>query len=104
MASQAAADGVQLLVFPEALLGGYPRGADFGAVVGDRSGAGREEFLAYSNQAVTCPGPELLQLGDIAARARTSHSGRLHREAGTSLYCATATFDDAGSLIGRRRP
>jgi len=103
MASDAAEDGVQLLVFPEALLGGYPRGAGFGAVVGDRSGAGREEFLAYSNQAVTCPGPELVQLGDIAAERGLHMVVGFIEKAGTSLYCATATFDDAGSLIGRRR-
>lgn len=39
--------GAQLVVFPEALLGGYPRGASFGAVIGERSRVGRNEFLAY---------------------------------------------------------
>jgi len=32
---------------PEALLGGYPKGADFGTRVGYRSDEGREEFLSY---------------------------------------------------------
>jgi nitrilase len=52
----------------EALLGGYPRGATFGAVIGERSPAGREEFAAYSRQAVTLPGPELDEVASIAAR------------------------------------
>jgi nitrilase len=34
---EAAAGGVQLVVFPEALVGGYPKGLSFGAVVGSRS-------------------------------------------------------------------
>ena len=34
-----------LLVLPEALLGGYPKGSDFGTKVGYRSAEGREEFF-----------------------------------------------------------
>jgi nitrilase len=44
---QAAEAGVRLLVFPEALLGGYPKGADFGAKVGSRSDPGRDLFRRY---------------------------------------------------------
>ena len=52
LCDEAASSGVRLVVFPEALLGGYPRAA-FGAVVGERSPVGRDEFLAYSRNAVT---------------------------------------------------
>lgn len=45
LAAVAASDNVQLMVFPEALLGGYPRWAAFGAVIGGRSAAGRGELL-----------------------------------------------------------
>jgi hypothetical protein len=34
LSDRAAADGAQLAVFPEAFIGGYPKGSDFGAVVG----------------------------------------------------------------------
>lgn len=102
-ARQAASDGVELLVFPEALLGGYPRGAGFGAVVGDRSRSGREEFLAYSRQAVTLPGPEIDQLREIAAARRLHMVVGFIERAGTSLYCATVTIDDSGEVVGRRR-
>lgn len=44
---KAAAQGVDLILFPEAYLGGYPRHCAFGAVVGQRSDEGREQYLRY---------------------------------------------------------
>ncbi|MFX8883522.1 nitrilase-related carbon-nitrogen hydrolase, partial [Acinetobacter baumannii] len=44
---QAAKAGARLAVFPEAFLGGYPKGNSFGAPVGQRKPEGREAFRAY---------------------------------------------------------
>jgi nitrilase len=102
-AGEARAAGADLVVFPEALLGGYPRGAAFGAVVGERSAVGRDEFLAYSREAATIPGPEVARLGEIAAAHGLHLVVGLIERAGTTLYCAAVTVDDAGAVVARRR-
>lgn len=56
---QACRAGARLTVFPEAFLGGYPKGSSFGAPVGLRKQEGREAFRLYWDQAIDLDGPEV---------------------------------------------
>jgi nitrilase len=99
----AAAQGAQLIVFPEAFLSGYPKGLDFGARVGMRSSAGRDLFQRYYESAITIPGPHL----DVVAAAASAHQvlvvmGVIEREGGT-LYCTAVYLGADGSLLGKHR-
>ncbi|KAK5991946.1 Bifunctional nitrilase/nitrile hydratase NIT4A [Cladobotryum mycophilum] len=52
IASRAACVNIDILLLPEALIGGYPRGTTFGCKMGERTEEGREEFARYFEQAV----------------------------------------------------
>lgn len=52
LATRAAKSHIDILLLPEAYIGGYPRGSAFGCVIGGRSAEGRDEFLKYFESAV----------------------------------------------------
>jgi nitrilase len=100
---QAAQAGAKLAVFPEAFLGGYPKGFDFGARVGSRSAAGRDDFRRYWEAAIDIPGKETAMLGKMAASHRLNVViGVIERESGT-LYCTALFFGTDGELKGKHR-
>ena len=103
LTGRAAADGAELVVFPEAFVGGYPKRADFGARVGSRSAGGREWFRRYHDGAIDVPGPAVDRLGEIA-RAAGVHLvvGVIERERGT-LYCTVLFVGPDGGLLGKHR-
>jgi hypothetical protein len=49
MIREAASRGARLAVFPEAFIGGFPKGASFGAPIGLRKPEGREAFRYICN-------------------------------------------------------
>jgi nitrilase len=103
LAEEAAGRGAQLIVFPEAYIGGYPKGHDFGARVGSRSPEGRDWFARYFNAAIEVPGLECQRIGSAAKAAGAwLVVGVIEREGGT-LYCTVLTFTPQGELAGRRR-
>src|SRR6185369_17219331 len=69
LVADAAGSGARLVVFPEAFIGGYPKGADFGARVGSRSPEGRKEFRRYFEGAIDVPGPATDRLAAAAHAA-----------------------------------
>jgi len=102
-AREAARRGAQLVLFPEAFVSGYPRGLDFGAVVGARSEKGREDFRRYWESSVDVPGPAVEELGRAA---RSNHIylviGVVERDGGT-LYCSVLFFAPNGTFLGKHR-
>src|SRR5579863_8346962 len=103
LTQEAAAQGAQLVLFPEAFVSAYPRGLDFGAVVGSRSEAGREDFRRYWESSVEVPGPAVDALGETA-RAFRIHLviGVVERDRGT-LYCCVLFFGPDGKYLGKHR-
>jgi len=100
---EAASAGARLIVFPEAFLGGYPKGASFGAPVGMRRPEGRDAFAAYFAAAIDLDGPEVAVIA--AATAQTGAfvvMGVIERDGGT-LYCTALFFDGAKGLVAKHR-
>ncbi len=103
LVANASAQGAQLVLFPEAFLSAYPRGLDFGAVVGSRSDKGRQDFVRYWESSIDVPGPAVTRLG------RAAHKNNLHlvmgvveRDAGT-LYSSVLFFVPDGTFLGKHR-
>jgi nitrilase len=95
--------GAKVAVFPEAFIGGYPKGADFGISIGRRTMEGREEFRAYFEHAIDVPGPETRAIAQAARDAGTFVTiGVIERDGGT-LYCTVLFFSPEGELLGKHR-
>lgn len=103
LTADAAGRGAKLVVFPEAFVGGYPKGLGFGARMGSRSPEGRDEFRRYFEAAVAVPGPATDAIGK-AAHTHGVHLvvGAVER-AGSTLYCTALIFGPTGTLLGKHR-
>ena len=103
LTGEAAAKGAKVVVFPEAFVPGYPKGLNYGLVVGARDPAGREEFRIYLEAAIPVPGPHTERLGEAAAaHAVYLMIGVIEREGGT-CYCTVLFFGPDGRLLGKHR-
>ena len=102
-AEEAAGSGAALAVFPEAFVGGYPKGIDFGARVGSRSPEGREWFRRYFESAISVPGVETQVMSELAAEHRMHLVVGVIERAGGTLYCTALFFAADGTLMGKHR-
>lgn len=103
LADQAKSQGASLVVFPEAMLGTYPKGSTFGAYVGGRSQQGRDEFLRYHQNAIDVPGPYVDALSALARDLGIFLVTGVIERAGGTLYCTVVFFDKQGNYLGKHR-
>jgi len=92
-----------LLVMPEALLGGYPKGADFGTRIGYRKPEGREEFLRYWREAVDLNGPEVRAVAGLAKTCNTTIVIGVIERSGATLFCTALFISNRGELLAKHR-
>src|SRR5215469_12676797 len=103
LTADAARGRAELVVFPEAFVGGYFKGHDFGVSVGLRSEEGRDEFRRLFESAVEVPGPATEFIGRVVREHRVHLvTGVVEREGGT-LYCTALIFGPDGNLLGKHR-
>jgi nitrilase len=107
LTGEAAAQGAELILFPEAFVPAYPRGLSFGTVVGSRSPQGRLTWQTYWANAVDIPSPATEALGAAARQAEAYLAiGVIERDSQFSrgtLYCTLLYFGPNGQLIGKHR-
>lgn len=97
------ASGARLVVMPEALLGGYPKGEIFGTRLGYRLPEGREAFARYHASAIDVPGPETQALAGLSARTGATLVLGVIERVGSTLYCTALYFDPVEGLVARHR-
>ncbi|WP_054301111.1 carbon-nitrogen hydrolase family protein [Gemmobacter sp. LW-1] len=100
---EAAGQGARLIVFPEAYLGGYPKGASFGAPIGMRKPEGRAAFARYHAAAIDLDGPELAQLAEACAETGAFVVVGVIERDGATLYCTAVYLDGAKGIVGKHR-
>lgn len=103
LAADAARSGARLVVFPEAFVSAYPRGLDFGTVVGARAPEGREWFRRYAESALIIPSADFERLGAIAQKSNIHLSIGVIERDGSTLHCAVLFFGPDGAYLGKRR-
>ncbi|WP_103734315.1 carbon-nitrogen hydrolase family protein [Pseudomonas sp. GZJR-8] len=95
--------GAQLVVMPEALLGGYPKGESFGTQLGYRLPEGREAFARYFANAIDVPGVETEALAGLSARTGASLVLGVIERSGSTLYCTVLYFEPSSGLVAKHR-
>jgi nitrilase len=98
-----AASGAKLVVMPEAVLGGYPKGEQFGTRLGYRLPEGREAFARYHDNAVDLDGPELAALADLSTRTGATLVLGVIERAGASLFCTALFIEPERGIVAKHR-
>lgn len=102
IAEQAAA-GVKLVLLPESFIPGYPRGFNFGAVIGSRSDEGRQSYAEYLACSIDLETEDRARLEAIAHDHQVYVVIGVTERAGDSLYCSMLYLSPENGLEGVHR-
>ncbi|MFL7869211.1 MAG: carbon-nitrogen hydrolase family protein [Anaerolineales bacterium] len=107
LTQEAAKEGAEFILFPEAFIPAYPRGLSFGMVVGSRTPEGRRLWQRYWDNAVEIPGPATETLSAAVRKAGVYMAvGVIERDSefsGGTLYCTLLYFGPDGHIMGKHR-
>jgi len=103
LTEQAAKNGAELVVFPEAFLGTYPKGLSFDAPIGARLPEGRSDFMRYYDGAIDMDGEELRAIEECAMQHNIFVVLGIIERGGSTLYCTAVFIDPVKGIVGKRR-
>jgi nitrilase len=96
--------GVDLVLFPEAFVSGFPSGTDWGGqATAVRANDGSDDYRRYFAGAMTVPGPHCSALGSLARSHDVNLVIGVIERIGMSLSCSILHFDRRGVLVLVRR-
>ncbi len=102
---ECAANGAELVVFPELFIPGYPYGMTFGFRVGSRNADGRKDWKVYYDNSILADGPEMQQLIEKAKEKGMYLSiGYSERDTVTgTLYNSNMMIAPDGTALNHRK-
>ncbi|GEK81450.1 carbon-nitrogen hydrolase family protein [Agrococcus baldri] len=101
--AEVADNGAELAVFPEAFIGGYPKGTSFGTATGIRTERGRAEYERYVRGAVTLEGEQVRRLVHASAEHSVHLVMGIIELLGSTLYCTALMISPTDGLVGKHR-
>lgn len=102
---KAAAEGCELLLFPESFIPCYPRGLRFDAIIGKRTEKSRNQWLDYWENSIETSSEYIDEIGAAIQKSGLFVAlGVTEKESiGGSLHCSLLYFNKDGKLIGKHR-
>lgn len=102
---ECAANGAELIVFPELFIPGYPYGMTYGFKVGRRSESGRKDWKKYYDNSLLADGDEMKKIAESAVRHNVYISlGYSERDSlSATLYNSNIFISPNGEKVNHRK-
>ncbi len=100
-----AGQGCELIVFPESIVPGYPRGFSFGATIGSRTDEGRKLYAEFADNSIDLESEDLQRLEHMAKANNTYLVIGVTEKQNTNgtLYCSMLYISPTKGLLGVHR-